>query len=140
MLNLLGLQLSSKCSMNRVKRIPNDIFKDCVYLTEVMSPDTTTQISSGAFEDFIKLTNIIHVNYTLSDFTGDAFPTLQEQICDCWLPDSRYRQTDDYEVEVYYLYLKDEKHKRHYEIWVPIEKLLLYRSEQIKVVFSFEEL
>ena len=26
----------------------------------------------------------------------------------------------EYTVEVYYLYPKDEKHKRHYEIWVPI--------------------
>ena len=32
-----------------------------------------------------------------------------------------YKQTDDYEVEVYYLFPKAEKHKRHYEIWLPIE-------------------
>ena len=32
-----------------------------------------------------------------------------------------YKQTEDYEVEVYYLYPKNEKHKRHYEIWIPIE-------------------
>lgn len=40
---------------------------------------------------------------------------------DCWLPDSGYKQTNDYEIEVYYLYLKDEKYKQHYEIWIPIE-------------------
>lgn len=54
-------------------------------------------------------------------FAGDVLPKLREQIFDCWLPDSGYKQTDDYEVEVYYLYPKNEKHKRHYEIWVSIE-------------------
>lgn len=54
-------------------------------------------------------------------FAGDVLPKLRAQIFDCWLPDSGYKQTDDYEVEVYYLYPKDEKHKRHYEIWIPIE-------------------
>ena len=54
-------------------------------------------------------------------FAGDVLPKLREQIFDCWLPDSGYKQTNDYEVEVYYLYPKTEKHKRHYEIWIPIE-------------------
>ena len=54
-------------------------------------------------------------------FAGDVLPKLREEIFDCWLPDSGYTQTDDYEIEVYYLYPKDKKHKRHYEIWVPIE-------------------
>lgn len=54
-------------------------------------------------------------------FAGDILPKLREQIFDCWLPDSRYEQESDYEVEVYYLYPKNEKHKRHYEIWIPIE-------------------
>ena len=44
-------------------------------------------------------------------FAGDVLPKLREQIFDCWLPDSGYKQVDDYEVEVYYLYPKDEKHK-----------------------------
>ncbi len=54
-------------------------------------------------------------------FAGDVLPKLREQIFDCWLPDSGYVQIDDYEVEVYYLYPKTEKYKRHYEIWFPIE-------------------
>ncbi len=54
-------------------------------------------------------------------FAGDVLPKLREKIFDCWLPDSGYKQTDDYEVEVYSLYPKTEKHKRHYEIWIPIE-------------------
>lgn len=54
-------------------------------------------------------------------FAGDVLPKLREQIFDCWLPDSGYKQTDDYEVEIYYLYRREEKHKRHYEIWIPIE-------------------
>lgn len=54
-------------------------------------------------------------------FAGDALPKLRESIFDCWLPDSGYEQASDYEVEVYYLYPKNEKHKRHYEIWIPIE-------------------
>ena len=55
------------------------------------------------------------------EFAGDVLPKLREQIFDCWLPDSGYKQTDDYEVEVYHLYPKIQKHKRRYEIWVPIE-------------------
>ena len=54
-------------------------------------------------------------------FAGDVLPKLREQIFDCWLLDSGYKQTDDYELEVYYLDPKDKKHKRHYEIWIPIE-------------------
>lgn len=56
-------------------------------------------------------------------FSGDELPKLRELIFNSWLPTSGYRQTSDYEVEVYYLYPKTEKEKRHYEIWVPIEKL-----------------
>ena len=54
-------------------------------------------------------------------FAGVVLPKLREQIFDYWLLDSGYKQTDDYEVDIYYLYPKTEKHKRHYEIWVPIE-------------------
>ena len=54
-------------------------------------------------------------------FAGVVFPKLREQIFECWLSDSGYKQTYDYEVEVYYLYPKTEKHKRHYEIWISIE-------------------
>lgn len=54
-------------------------------------------------------------------FAGDVLPKLREQIFDCWLPDSGYKQTDDYEVEIYYLNPKTEKYKRHYEICIPIE-------------------
>ena len=54
-------------------------------------------------------------------FAGVVLPRLREQLFDCWMPDSGCKQINDYEVEVYYLYPKGEKHKRHYEIWVPIE-------------------
>ncbi len=53
-------------------------------------------------------------------FAGDELPKLREQIFDCWLTDSGYLQTSDYEIEVYYLYPKSERHKRHYEIWIPV--------------------
>lgn len=55
-------------------------------------------------------------------FAGDVLPKLREQIFDCWLPDSGYTQTDDYEIEVYYLYPKPEKYKRHVTIQHPIPK------------------
>lgn len=54
-------------------------------------------------------------------FAGEVLPKLRKQIFDCWMPDSGYKQSDDYEVEVYYLYPKTAKHKRHYEMWIPIE-------------------
>lgn len=54
-------------------------------------------------------------------FAGDVLPKLRERIFDCWLPDSGYEQAQNYELEVYYLYPKTEKQKRHYSIWIPIE-------------------
>lgn len=56
----------------------------------------------------------------IGGFAGDVLPKLREQIFSCWLPDSGYSQVNDFEVEVYYLYPKTQKHKRHYEIWVSI--------------------
>ena len=73
---------------------------------------TSITISSGKYAVF---------STDFGCFAGDVLPKLREQIFNCWLPDSGYTQTDDYEIEVYYLYPKDKKHKRHYEIWVPIE-------------------
>ena len=55
-------------------------------------------------------------------FAGDELPKLRELIFDSWLPDSGYIQTRDNEIEVYYLYSKNEKRKRHYEIWIPVKK------------------
>lgn len=54
-------------------------------------------------------------------FAGDVLPKLRESIFDCWLPDSGHKQVCNYEVEVYYLFPKNEKQKRHYEIWIPIK-------------------
>jgi len=53
-------------------------------------------------------------------FAGVVLPKMREQIFDSWLADSVYKQTEDYEVEVYYLFSTSEKHKRHYEIWIPV--------------------
>lgn len=58
-------------------------------------------------------------------FAGDVLPKLRERIFDCWFPDSEYEQTHDYEVEIYYLYPKNEKNKRYYEIWIPIIKITM---------------
>lgn len=55
-------------------------------------------------------------------FAGDALPRLREQVFGACLADAGYRQTRDYEVEVYHLYPKGEKAKRHYELWIPVEK------------------
>lgn len=54
-------------------------------------------------------------------FAGDELPKLRKMIFDCWFPDTKYEQTDDFEVEVYHLYSKTEKFKRHYEIRIPIK-------------------
>lgn len=54
-------------------------------------------------------------------FAGDELPKLRDEIFGAWLADSGYSQIGDYEVEVYHLFPKAEKHKRHYEIWVPIK-------------------
>ena len=55
-------------------------------------------------------------------FAGDELPKLREQIFDSWLDSSGYKQTSDFEVEVYHLFSKEERHKRYYEIWIPVEK------------------
>ena len=80
---------------------------------EIDNPSLTSiTIPSGKYAVF---------STNFGGFAGDVLPKLREEIFDCWLLDSGYKQSNDYEVEVYYLYPKDEKHKRHYEIWVPIE-------------------
>lgn len=55
-------------------------------------------------------------------YAGDELPPLRELIFGSWLPDSGYIQAADYEIEVYHLYAKSEKSKRHYEIWIPVKK------------------
>lgn len=54
-------------------------------------------------------------------YAGEELPKLRDQIFGGWLSNSSYKQVGNYEVEVYHLYPKDEKHRRHYEIWVPIQ-------------------
>lgn len=61
-------------------------------------------------------------------FAGDELPKLRKLIFDSWLIDSGYKQTRDYEIEVYHLFPKSEKNKRYYEIWIPVEK----QEEQIR--------
>lgn len=53
-------------------------------------------------------------------FAGDVLPKLRERIFDEWLPNSEYAVTGGYEIEVYHLYDKHEKHKRYYEFWIPV--------------------
>lgn len=56
-------------------------------------------------------------------FAGDELPKLREQIFDSWLDSSGYTQSSDYEIEVYHLFPKEERQKRYYELWIPVEKL-----------------
>lgn len=53
-------------------------------------------------------------------FAGDELPRLRSLIFDSWLQDSGYVQASDLEIEVYHLYPKGEKHRRHYELWIPL--------------------
>lgn len=55
------------------------------------------------------------------DYAGVLLPELRNRIFHEWLPDSDYKIKKDYEVEVYHLFSKTERHKRHYEIWIPIQ-------------------
>lgn len=55
-------------------------------------------------------------------FAGDELPKLRAQIFDAWLADSGYEQISDYEVEVYHLLPRTERHRRSYEIWIPVEE------------------
>lgn len=54
-------------------------------------------------------------------FAGEELPKLRTQIFESWLPDSGYIQSFDFEVEVYYLYQKNQKNLRHYKIMIPIK-------------------
>jgi AraC family transcriptional regulator len=73
----------------------------------------TTIIPSGKYAVFMS---------DFGGFAGNVLPKMREQIFDSWLADSGYKQTVDYEVEVYHLFSQSEKHKRHYEIWIPVIK------------------
>jgi len=61
-------------------------------------------------------------NTGFGGFAGNELPKLREQIFGAWLADSDYVPAADYEVEIYHLFPKTEKHKRHYELWIPISK------------------
>ncbi len=56
-------------------------------------------------------------------YAGDALPRLRDLIFNSWLPDSGYKLSGDYEVEVYHLCTDREKRRknRYYEIWIPVE-------------------
>jgi len=54
-------------------------------------------------------------------YAGEELPKLRGEIFGAWLGGSGYSQTRDYEVEVYHLAPKEEREKRYYEIWVPVE-------------------
>lgn len=72
------------------------------------------QIASGTYAVF---------KTEFGGFAGEELPKLRELIFDSWLKDSGFRQTNDYEVEVYHLFNKQDKHKRQYELWLPVEKI-----------------
>ena len=85
-------------------------------------------IAKAENETIVENTNLLEIpagTYAVfttgfGKFAGDALPPLRELIFDSWLPDSGYIQTDDYEIEVYHLYPKDEKRRRYYEMWIPV--------------------
>lgn len=55
-------------------------------------------------------------------YAGDELPKLHSQIFDCWLPESGYVMTRDFELEVYHLATDRAKRRkeRYYEIWIPV--------------------
>lgn len=55
-------------------------------------------------------------------YAGDELPKLHSHIFDCWLPDSDYVLTSDFELEVYHLATDRDKRRkeRYYEIWIPV--------------------
>lgn len=57
-------------------------------------------------------------------FAWEEIPRLRELIVDSWLPDSEYKQTNEFEMEVYHLWTNREERRknRYYEIWISIEK------------------
>lgn len=57
-------------------------------------------------------------------YAGDALPELRAQIFESWLPNSEYRQKEDFELEVYHLCTDRARRQRerYFEIWVPVEK------------------
>lgn len=56
-------------------------------------------------------------------FAWEELPKLRELIIDSWLPDSEYKLTSGFEIEVYHLWTNREERKknRYYEIWIPVE-------------------
>lgn len=56
-------------------------------------------------------------------YAGDELPELHDLIHTSWLPNSGYRQVNDFELEVYHLWTNkaERREKRYYEIWIPIE-------------------
>lgn len=57
-------------------------------------------------------------------FAWEEIPKLRDLIFNSWLPNSEYRQSGDFEMEVYHLWTdrEERRNKRYYEICFPIEK------------------
>lgn len=56
---------------------------------------------------------------------GDELSKLRQLVFDSWLPSSGYRQTADFELEVYHLYPlepNEARLRRYYELWIPVTK------------------
>lgn len=69
-------------------------------------------------------------------YAGDELPKLHSQIFDCWLPDSGYEISRDFELEVYHLATDRAKRRkeRYYEIWIPVtEKKKVLNDRNFKI-------
>ena len=52
----------------------------------------------------------------------EEYLRLRQRIASEWLPGAGYVLRDAPELGIYHWYMKDEKHKRYVEIWIPVEK------------------
>lgn len=69
-------------------------------------------------------------------YAGDELPKLHNHVFDCWLPNSGYELTSDFELEVYHLKTDRQKRRkeRYYEIWIPVkEKSSAFSVDSVKI-------
>ena len=82
----------------------------------VQNGTDTVQVPAGTYAVF---------STKRGGMAGDELPKLRRLVFESWLPDSGYQPANDFEMEIYHLYPlhpKEEKLKRYYELWVPVEK------------------
>ncbi|MGN1421531.1 MAG: GNAT family N-acetyltransferase [Eubacterium sp.] len=72
----------------------------------------------------------------LGGYAGDELPKLHKLIFDAWLPNSKFVQNGNIEIEVYHLCTDraERRKKRYYEIWIPVREKFAFDDNSKPII------